>query len=143
MRKKTHFVIGVDIGGGSLRCGLVSNRGRIRRGSALKVPVDSKGGRESILETFVSPLRENFRQAATEGLEVFGLGIGMCGPLDYSEGICLIRGVDKYEWHYGTNLKDGFRCRLGLPDDFPIIFEIDAWAFALGETWLGAGTGFR
>jgi glucokinase len=82
-------------------------------------------------------------QADRERLEVLGIGIGMCGPLDYAKGISLIQGVDKYESIYGINLKDEFRRRLGLPDTYPIEFDIDTWDFARGETWQGNAQGFR
>jgi len=142
-KKGPAYAIGADIGGTSVRCGLVSARGRIRRGSFQQVPVDSKGPRECILQTFATPLRENFRQAAREGLDLIGIGVGMCGPLDYDRGICLIQGVDKYESLYGVHLKEEFRKRLGLPERFPINFEIDTWAFARGEAWRGAAKGFN
>lgn len=147
MRKETKgepvYAIGVDIGGTSIRSGLVSAKGRIRRGSFHRVPVNSKGPKEEILETFVLPLRKNLKQAKEEGLKVVGIGVGMCGPLDYPKGICLIKGVDKYESLYGTNLKEEFRRRLNLPDSFPMEFEIDTWDFARGEAWRGNARGFR
>ena len=117
-KREPVYAIGVDIGGMSIRSGLVSAQGRIRRGSLRRVPVNSKGAKEDILETFVLPLRENLRQAQAEGFKVIGMGVGMCGPLDYPRGICLIKGVDKYESLYGTNLKQEFRKRLNLPPSF-------------------------
>ena len=72
------YAIGVDIGGTSVRCGLVSTRGRIRRGSLCRVSVNSKGPAESILEAFTTPLRDNLQQAAAEQLRMVGIGIGMC-----------------------------------------------------------------
>ena len=140
-KNKNQYAIGVDIGGTTLRCGLVSRRGRIRRGSLQRVRIDSKGKRESILAAFTEPMRSNIAQARREGLALAGIGIGMCGPLDYETGICLMQGVDKYEDLYGINLKSEFRTRLGLPEDFSIKFEVDAWSFARGEAWLGAARG--
>ncbi len=137
------YAIGVDIGGTTLRCGLLSRRGRIRRGSLRQVQIDSKGRRETILRNFVHPLGVNLEQAKSQGLNLVGMGIGMCGPLDYENGICLIEGVDKYENLYGVNLKREFRSRLQLPEDFPIEFEVDAWSFARGEAWLGAARNSR
>lgn len=137
------YAMGVDIGGSSLRCGLVSRAGRLRRGSHRRVSVDSKGDREAILRTLVLPIRDGLRQSEAERLHLVGIGIGMCGPLDYDRGISLIQGVDKYEALYGVNLKEEFHRRLSLPDRFPIAFEVDTWAFARGEAWRGAGRGFR
>ncbi|MCA9436696.1 MAG: ROK family protein [Candidatus Omnitrophica bacterium] len=136
------YAIGVDIGGTTARSALVSAAGRIRRGSIVKHPVDNKGSKERILRDLTAPLARNLEQARAEGLEVIGIGIGMCGPLDYEKGISLIEGLDKYEAIYGVNLKKEFRKRLGLRKDFPVDFEVDAWSFARGEAWRGAGAGY-
>jgi glucokinase len=141
--RETHCALGVDIGGTSLRCGLVRASGAILRGSLKKVAIDSKGERESILGAFAAPLQELLLLSRTRGISVVGIGIGMCGPLDYNRGISLIQGVDKYESIYGICIKDEFRRRLSLPDQFPIIFEVDAWVFARGEAWQGAGKNYR
>jgi len=141
------YAIAADVGGTSVRCGLVSAAGRLRRGSYRKTPVDSKGPADAIIKTFVAVLRDNLRQARRERLPLAGIGIGMCGPLDYENGIVLMRGLDKYDSLYGMNLKQAIRERLGLDDKegnaFPLVFEPDSWAFARGEAWLGAGKGFR
>ena len=84
-----------------------------------------------------------YRQAKKEKLKLEGLGIGMCGPLDYDKGISLMKGVDKYEALYGMNLKKELRKRLALKNSFDIFLEPDSWAFARGEAWLGAGKGYH
>lgn len=137
------YAIGADIGGTSIRSGLVNARGAIRRGSYQVVQVDSKGSKESVLRALTDPFRRNLAQAREEGLRVAAIGTGMCGPLDYARGICLIRGVDKYETLYGTDLKSEFRHRLKLSNSFPIQFEVDAWSFGRGEVWRGLGRGYR
>ncbi len=135
--------LGVDIGGTSLRCGLVRASGAILRGSLRKATIDSKGERESILEAFAAPLQELLLDSRRREISIAGIGIGMCGPLDYDRGISLIRGVDKYESIYGVCIQDELRRRLNLPESVPMIFEVDAWAFARGEAWQGAGKGYR
>jgi glucokinase len=142
-KKATPYAIGVDIGGTSVRCGLVSDAGRLRQGSYHRAPVDSKGPARAITDAFIGVMGENVRQARRDRLPLVGIGVGMCGPLDYDEGIVLMRGVDKYESLYGTNLKSVFRQRLSLAAEFPICMEPDSWAFARGEAWMGAGKGFR
>ncbi len=141
--REIRCALGVDIGGTSLRCGLVRASGAILRGSLRKATIDSKGDRESILGAFAEPLNDLLLLAAREAIPVAGIGIGMCGPLDYDRGISLIQGVDKYESIYGVCIKDELRRRLGLPESVPMIFEVDAWAFARGEAWQGAGKGYR
>lgn len=137
------YAVGVDIGGSSIRCALVDRRGRIKRGSYHRTTVDSRGSAETIVSAFCQALKSCLELARREQLPLAGMGVGMCGPLDYGEGIVLIKGVDKYEALYGMNLKNEFRERLALPVSFPIHFLIDAWAFARGEIWLGEGKGFQ
>ena len=54
------------------------------------------------------------------------------GPFDYAKGICLLRGLDKYDALYGVDLRRAFSRGSGIaPED--ILFTNDASAFALGE----------
>lgn len=96
-----------------------------------------------IIDAFIAPLKKNFELAAYRCLNIIGMGIGMCGPLDYEQGIVLIEGVDKYESLYGVNLKKEFHRRLSLADNFTIDFEIDTWDFASGESWRGNARGYN
>lgn len=136
------YAIGVDIGGTSIRCGLVNEKGHIYHGSLLTGKVNSKGAAEEILSAFSCKI-SNLLELARQDFPLVGLGIGMCGPLNYEEGISLIQGVDKYESLYGMNLKKELRSRLDLSEDFPVHFEPDSWTFARGEAWRGAGKGYR
>ena len=61
----------------------------------------------------------------------------MPGPFDYVNGICLIKGVPKYEKLYGTNVGVAISQALGLPQDIPVRFMNDASSFAVGEAWAG------
>ena len=40
--------------------------------------------------------------------EVKAIGIAIPGPFDYVNGICLIKGVAKYENLYGFNIADAY-----------------------------------
>lgn len=62
------------------------------------------------------------------------------GPFDYERGICLIRGLDKYESLYGTDLRRELSGRLGIGPE-RIRFANDAAAFALGEMGFGQARG--
>jgi glucokinase len=132
--------LGVDIGGTSLRCGLVRASGAIFRGSLRKVTIDSKGDRESILGTFAAPLKELLFHSVTPGF--------LCGhrsryvrPLDYAGPF--VHGASIRMSDLWGRIKDELRRRLKLPEEGPMIFEVDAWAFARGEAWKGAGKGYR
>lgn len=67
----------------------------------------------------------------------------MPGPFDYVNGICLIRGVPKYEKLYGVNVGRAISSRLGLPCNCRVRFMNDASSFAVGEAWAGKAADYR
>lgn len=137
------FTIALDVGGMSIKSAIVSESGKIVDGSIKRIPINSKGSFEQIINPFLNTYTSAFQLAEKRKLNIAGIGIGMPGPFDYENGISLIRGVDKYEAIYDANLRDEFRNGLGLASDFPILFENDAWAFVRGEAWQGAARGFN
>lgn len=60
------------------------------------------------------------------------LGMAMPGPFDYQEGICLIKGLGKYDSLYGLNVKKLLAERLLIPST-RIRMMNDATAFLKGE----------
>lgn len=74
---------------------------------------------------------------------LLGVRLAFPGPFDYQRGICLMRGVSKYDALYGVNLRDMLTKSLRevalmqLADDFDIRFANDVAAFALGELNFG------
>lgn len=43
-----------------------------------------------------------------------GIRLAFPGPFDYEQGICLMKGLDKYDRLYGINLRQVFSERLGV-----------------------------
>ncbi len=62
------------------------------------------------------------------------------GPFDYQNGICLIRGLDKYESLYGMNLREYFSQIFAIPTR-SVRFCNDVAGFALGEMAFGQAVG--
>ncbi|MEW8978326.1 MAG: ROK family protein [Symbiobacterium sp.] len=136
-------VIGLDVGGTSVKAGLVAADGGLvgRDDGLVHFPMASDQGREAVLAQFDRVLRALWALAG--GRPVVGIGVGMPGPFDYTAGVSLIRGLRKYDSICGVNLKDDWRRRLGLDVEFPIRFINDAAAFALGESRYGVARGKR
>ena len=134
-----HYAACLDIGGTSVKSGVVRMDGTLYAGSLRRRPVDSGGTAELILRTFADSLKEELDIVQNNNLILDGIGIAICGPFDYENGISKIRGVDKYESLYDVNVKEYLRRELELPSDLPMLFDIDAWAFGRGEVWTGAG----
>jgi glucokinase len=131
----------LDIGGSSIKSGLVRRDGSLVENSRRVDDVDSSGTASAILDSFSASLANLLDSAQDRALSVKGIGIAIGGPFDYGQGISKIRGLDKYESIYDVNVKKHLRQSLALPADLPLLFDIDAWSFARGEVWTGAGRG--
>jgi len=123
----------LDVGGTELK-GAVVCAGQLLT-PLRHFPADSHADRETILEHFAEVFRTLKEQEGAPE-KIGGLRLGFPGPFDYEKGICLIRGLDKYESIYGVSLREELFARLpgwlDSPDD--IRFVNDVAAFALGET---------
>jgi glucokinase len=53
----------------------------------------------------------------THHLPQVRIGISMPGPFDYENGICLIKGQNKYEALYGLYIKGLLADKLGIEPD--------------------------
>lgn len=136
-----NIAIGVDIGGSHITAVAVDMTAhRIISGSRAESPVDNKAEADEILAVWSDTLKQVLR-----GIQIFnlrGVGFAMPGPFDYVKGICLIRGVPKYEKLYGVNVGKAISTRLGLPCDCRVRFMNDASSFAVGEAWAGKASGY-
>ena len=99
-----HRVIGVDIGGSHVTAGIVDLKSRnVLKETVLREHVNSKGAADEIIkawERVIAGLFSSHPEAEKK------IGIAMPGPFNYEEGICLIKGVDKFESLFGLNVKE-------------------------------------
>lgn len=136
------YAIGVDIGGSHITSTVVDLENRlIVRETVAERPVDNKAEAEVIIAVWSKAIRESLSAIRID--ELAGIGFAMPGPFDYVNGICLIKGVPKYEKLYGTDVGKAIREKLGLPGSSKVRFINDASAFAVGEAWAGKGSGFK
>jgi len=137
-----NIAIGVDIGGSHITAVAVDmEKHIIIEASRASSPVDNKAEADEILKVWNDTLRK-----VLKGMQIFnlrGIGFAMPGPFDYVNGICLIRGVPKYEKLYGINVGKAISSALGLPCDCRVRFMNDASSFAVGEAWAGKAADFR
>lgn len=131
------IVLGVDIGGSHITCAQIDLVNElIISGSKVSAPVNSSGSSKEILDVWINTIKVSF--AADE--KPNGIGVAMPGPFDYETGICLMKGVGKYDELFGVNIINIFSEASGLPPE-KIKFLNDASCFALGEYYTGAGRG--
>jgi len=137
-----NIAIGVDIGGSHITAVAVDMSDHaIINGSRAESPVDNQAEADEILNVWVGVLRKVLDKFPVFRLR--GIGFAMPGPFDYVKGICLIRGVPKYEKLYGVNVGKAISSRLGLACDCSVRFMNDASSFAVGEAWAGKASGYR
>lgn len=137
-----HYSIGVDIGGSHITSAAIDlERKEIIRDTIVEKDVDNKGTAREIIDRWSESLSETIQRAGKE--KIAGIGFAMPGPFDYVNGICLIKGVPKYEKLYGTNVGEAISEALGLSPDIPVRFMNDASSFAVGEAWAGRAADSR
>jgi glucokinase len=139
--KLQNIALGVDIGGSHITAVAVNMETKaIIPGTLAGLPVDNKAEAHEIIEVWAEALRMVLGKINI--FNVRGIGFAMPGPFDYVKGICLIRGVPKYEKLYGVNVGKAISSKLGLPCDCRVRFMNDASSFAVGEAWAGKAKGF-
>lgn len=140
MNKEQRVILGVDIGGSHITAGLVDMENKmVIPGSMIRRKVNRYGSAEEILGTWTNTINEA-GQKNNSGFP--GIGFAMPGPFDYENGICLIKGFDKYESIYGMNIRGELASRLSI-EPRNIVFRNDAEAFLEGELRCGSAKGFN
>lgn len=126
----------LDVGGTEIKAAVMDEAGNLRA-PVRHYPAEADREREELLEHFADILRKT--KARTE--DCAGIRLAFPGPFDYERGICLLRGLAKYDSLYGVNLRQELGYRLGIAPE-RIRFANDASAFCLGEMGFGAAKGF-
>lgn len=128
-------VIGIDIGGSHITAGIVDLKSRkLVNNSLIRKHVNSKGSAEEILKTWTELIEQLF---SNYPLIQKRIGMAMPGPFDYKNGICLIKGVDKFESLFNLNIKKLLAEKLQTTSE-NILMMNDASCFLKGEVFGGA-----
>jgi len=133
------YVIALDVGGTSVKSGVVARGGRIV-GAPDVTPIESNAAAEVVLDALAAIVQK--RLDTLPRSSVLGIGLGFPGPFDYEHGICLIAEQPKFRHLYGVNVKAALAARLGM-DASEIRFRNDAEAAIVGEARYGAGQAYR
>lgn len=126
---------GIDIGGSHITAGMVDLKNRrLVENSISRKHVNSKGSAEEILDAWAEVIDKLFSAYPFIQKKI---GIAMPGPFDYKEGICLIKGVDKFENLYNLNIKKLLAEKLEISSE-NILMMNDASCFLKGEIFSGS-----
>lgn len=135
--------MGIDIGGSHITCQLFNlATNSFIENSKIRVDVNGKGSKESILESWVKAIQ---RTANSINLtDLTGIGFAMPGPFDYENGIAWFdKNVDKFHHLHGVDIRTEIIQRLNLPKEFPVRFLNDAASFAVGESSIEPASNFK
>lgn len=125
--------IGVDIGGTNLRFALVAPAGRIVRRSRVLSGIAE--GRQPFCARLLAGIGEMSRFAASSGIELAGVGVGVPGLVRSDGLICSSVNMQPLN---GFNLTGFLEGATGLP----VVCGNDANAIGMGEYIYGAGRGY-
>lgn len=125
MNKK---IIGIDIGGTSIKLGLFDTEGVLLDKWQIATNLTNNG--ENISNELIVSIREKLKSNQLNIEDILGIGLGVPGPVN---GLLVNRAVNLgwSEFPLGEMLEKEF--------NLPIALLNDANAAALGELWQGAG----
>ncbi len=125
------YFVGVDLGGQSIKIGLVDDRGRPL--SWLNIPTDVERGGEAACQRMAEGIDRVIGEARVDKSKVAYVGLGSPGTMDIPAGKLLLP-VNLKGWEYFP-----IRDRLAYHCKKPVAFVNDGAAAAYGEFWVGAG----
>lgn len=131
--EKTYLLL--DVGGTEIKAGMTDGRGGLL-GEILHYPSRAKEEKEVILD-HISEIVKELKTLAGD-TPVGGIGMAFPGPFDYTRGISLMKGLNKYDAIYGVSIEDEVKKRVPGLSKTVFCFLHDVEAFALGECWFGA-----
>jgi glucokinase len=139
------YTIALDVGGSSVKSAAIAQTSlQLGASDAFEVTVtafNSQADAESIFATFAGIIRRHLGAGGKpDGLDLRGVAVGFPGPFDYEQGICRVRGQEKFDALYDLNVRDAIRRHLNLPT-LPIHVRNDADVAITGEAVFGSGRG--
>ena len=127
--------VGLDVGGTSMKAGVVDDAGRPLSGVAL--PTEAHRGQEFGLERMCETIRAAVKQAGLTMEQIAAVGVATPGLMDIPGGL-ILDPMNLKPWR-NVPVKRHIQETFGLPT----AFQNDANAAAYGEFWAGAGRGVR
>jgi glucokinase len=127
----TPLYVGLDVGGSSMKAGVVDDDGRPL--SAVSLPTEAHRGQEFGLERMCEAIRQAMASAGVGQEQLAAIGVATPGTMDIPAGI-ILDPPNLWPWRnvpVRQHVQDTFKV--------PTAFQNDANAAAYGEFWVGAG----
>ncbi len=129
------WFVGVDVGGTTMKGGVVDDTGRAL--SSISLPTEASKGQEYGLEQMCETVRQAVAGAGLRLDQIAAIGVATPGTMDIPAGI-ILDPPNLRPWQnvpVRQHIHEVFRV--------PTAFQNDANAAAYGEYWVGAGRGTR
>lgn len=111
--------LGIDVGGSSIKYGIVDEKGNLSNQGKVPVPEN--------LELFYQQIKALYNQFEN----ISGIGLSMPGAVDVDQGI--IAGSSAIDYIHGPNIKHDIEALTGVQ----VELDNDANCAALAEVWIG------
>ncbi|BCK43446.1 glucokinase [Streptococcus suis] len=124
-------IIGIDLGGTSVKLAILTTEGEIQEKWSIKTNILDEGSH--IVPDIIDSIKHRFETHGLTKDDFLGIGMGSPGVVDSEAGTVI--GAYNLNWKTLQLVKDQFESALGLP----FFIDNDANVAALGEQWVGAG----
>lgn len=128
------YYIGVDIGGMSIKIGVVNEKGKIK--ISRSIPTEMEKGFEAMIRHMAETISDMCADINLDVNTIGGIGIGIPGIADSKKGVVAV--AINIGWRNVNIVKE-----LSKYFDLPISISNDANCAALGEQRFGSGTDFE
>jgi glucokinase len=126
---------GVDLGGTSIKIGLVDNQGRTV--GATRISTEQELGPKDAMERMATTINELLESEQVDPRELVAVGLGTPGTMDIPAGM-ILEPPNLPAWRHFP-----VRDELSKACQRPVAYANDAAAAAYGEFWIGTGQQFN
>ncbi|MFU8681187.1 ROK family glucokinase [Streptococcus suis] len=124
-------IIGIDLGGTSVKLAILTTEGEIQEKWSIKTNILDDGSH--IVPDIIDSIKQRFETHGLTKDDFLGIGMGSPGVVDSEAGTVI--GAYNLNWKTLQLVKEQFESAHGLP----FFIDNDANVAALGEQWVGAG----
>lgn len=135
MTTKTKYAIGVDLGGTSIKLGIVTNTGKLIEKIAVRTEADK--GHKKVIENIKNGIKELTGTRNKEKYKIQGIGIGCPGVVTPGKGI--VEKPPNLPGWVKVNIGEIIRKEFGKK----VFVDNDANAAAIGELIFGSGRKYK
>ncbi|PAV28339.1 hypothetical protein CIL05_17035 [Virgibacillus profundi] len=135
-----NYFLTFDVGGQFIKGGAFNHRGEFINASFSFYPAKSRKSAEVILDNLTNIICNQINRILDKNYLIKGIGFAFPGPFDYGNGICYVKGVDKFNSIYGLNIRTEIWERLTkrgifnrISNDAIFFFQNNVSMFAIGE----------